>query len=73
MPFEDNVSKSSLPGSINTHSEEDTQAPVEDLSQTAASSSSSSERRTTEGLFECNICLEMASEPVVTLCGHLFW
>ncbi|GLJ16162.1 hypothetical protein SUGI_0269840 [Cryptomeria japonica] len=22
--------------------------------------------------FECNICLEMASEPVVTLCGHLF-
>eukprot|EP01018_Ginkgo_biloba_P013780 Gb_11311 [translate_table: standard] len=22
--------------------------------------------------FECNICLEMASEPVVTSCGHLF-
>ncbi|KAJ3369294.1 hypothetical protein GGF31_005394 [Allomyces arbusculus] len=24
------------------------------------------------GLFECNVCLETASDPVVTLCGHLF-
>lgn len=23
--------------------------------------------------FECNICLEQVNEPVVTLCGHLFW
>jgi len=23
-------------------------------------------------MFECNICLETASEPVITLCGHLF-
>jgi E3 ubiquitin-protein ligase RNF5 len=23
--------------------------------------------------FECKICLEVASEPVVTTCGHLFW
>lgn len=22
--------------------------------------------------FECNVCLELASEPVVTLCGHLY-
>ena len=22
--------------------------------------------------FECNICLELASSPVVTLCGHLY-
>ena len=24
------------------------------------------------GVFECNICLEQAHEPVVTFCGHLF-
>ncbi|PWA93164.1 Zinc finger, RING/FYVE/PHD-type [Artemisia annua] len=24
------------------------------------------------GFFDCNICLDMASEPVVTCCGHLF-
>jgi hypothetical protein len=23
------------------------------------------------GFFECNICIEMAGDPVVTLCGHL--
>lgn len=23
-------------------------------------------------LFECNICLELARDPVVTLCGHLY-
>ncbi|KAI9102024.1 hypothetical protein DFS34DRAFT_692678 [Phlyctochytrium arcticum] len=26
----------------------------------------------TEVEFECNICLETASNPIVTLCGHLF-
>lgn len=25
-----------------------------------------------ESVFECNVCLELAKEPVVTLCGHLF-
>ncbi|KAH9302984.1 hypothetical protein KI387_014567, partial [Taxus chinensis] len=24
------------------------------------------------GNFECNICLELAQDPIVTLCGHLF-
>ena len=23
--------------------------------------------------FDCNVCLDVASEPVITLCGHLFW
>jgi E3 ubiquitin-protein ligase RNF5 len=26
-----------------------------------------------ESSFECHICLEIASEPVLTPCGHLFW
>ncbi|KAD4179156.1 hypothetical protein E3N88_27747 [Mikania micrantha] len=24
------------------------------------------------GVFECNICFDLAEDPVVTLCGHLF-
>lgn len=30
------------------------------------------ERSNSVSNFECNICLEMAREPVVTSCGHLF-
>lgn len=25
------------------------------------------------GNYECNICLDMAKDSVVTYCGHLFW
>ena len=25
-----------------------------------------------EGAFECNICLDVATDPVVTQCGHLY-
>jgi hypothetical protein len=28
---------------------------------------------TEDSRFECNICLDQVNEPVVTLCGHLFW
>ena len=24
-------------------------------------------------VFECNICLELPKDPVVSKCGHLFW
>jgi E3 ubiquitin-protein ligase RNF5 len=33
---------------------------------------SSSKPKESSGAFECNICLENATEPVTTLCGHLF-
>lgn len=36
--------------------------------QTASSSSPSS----SSGSFECSICFDVATEPVVTRCGHLF-
>jgi E3 ubiquitin-protein ligase RNF5 len=25
-----------------------------------------------DGMFDCNICFEQATEPVITVCGHLF-
>ncbi|XP_057949307.1 E3 ubiquitin-protein ligase RMA1H1-like [Malania oleifera] len=30
------------------------------------------EPENTEGCFDCNICLDFAHDPVVTLCGHLY-
>jgi len=24
-------------------------------------------------MIECNICLDIARDPVVSICGHLFW
>ncbi|KNC97520.1 uncharacterized protein SPPG_06996 [Spizellomyces punctatus DAOM BR117] len=43
------------------------------MSATASTASPSESDRDDEGNeFECNICLEMASNPIVTLCGHLF-
>ncbi|KAJ6848202.1 RING finger protein 5 [Iris pallida] len=35
-------------------------------------SSSSNNNNSDAGNFECNICLELAQDPIVTLCGHLF-
>lgn len=28
---------------------------------------------TKQSAFECNICMLIATSPVVTPCGHLFW
>jgi len=27
----------------------------------------------TNGTYDCNICLDIAKDTVVTFCGHLFW
>jgi hypothetical protein len=31
------------------------------------------EEKEKSSTFECNICLETAEQPVITMCGHLFW
>lgn len=36
------------------------------------SSSSNNTSSSDAGDFECNICLDLAQDPIVTLCGHLF-
>lgn len=44
--------------------------------EAAAGRAGANESSKTEGAaaqFECNVCLETASEPVITRCGHLFW
>uniref|UniRef100_A0A0V0HSV0 E3 ubiquitin-protein ligase RMA n=1 Tax=Solanum chacoense TaxID=4108 RepID=A0A0V0HSV0_SOLCH len=39
---------------------------------TFESSSSSGNGSNDAGDFECNICFELAQDPIVTLCGHLY-
>jgi len=41
-------------------------------SSSVSSSTPSVPSETNDGCFECNICLDSAYEPVVTLCGHLY-
>eukprot|EP00762_Andalucia_godoyi_P004253 ANDGO_05492.mRNA.1 RING finger protein 5 len=38
----------------------------------SSSNDSNSSASDGKGAFECSICLDTASEPVVTVCGHLF-
>ncbi|XP_031113343.1 E3 ubiquitin-protein ligase RNF185-like [Ipomoea triloba] len=37
-----------------------------------SSSSSNGNNGSDAGNFECNICFDLAQDPIVTLCGHLF-
>jgi len=31
------------------------------------------EEEKNDSTFECNICLDIARDAVISLCGHLFW
>ncbi|KAL5227116.1 hypothetical protein ABZP36_015381 [Zizania latifolia] len=42
------------------------------VGESAAAVNSGSGGSKDSGSFDCNICLELAQDPVVTLCGHLF-
>ena len=43
-----------------TSAESTSQEPTDDRNDAAAN-------------FECNICLDVASDAVISLCGHIFW
>jgi len=47
--------------------------PTEDDAGATASGSSPNPAREESGTFECNICLDTAKDPVISMCGHLFW
>lgn len=36
-------------------------------------SSSKNNIESEDARFSCNICLDQVRDPVVTLCGHLYW
>ena len=38
-----------------------------------ATSTKEEEDKNVDSPFECNICLDIASDAVISLCGHLFW
>lgn len=40
--------------------------------QSSTYSTSGNNNNNDSGSFECNICFELAQDPIVTLCGHLF-
>jgi E3 ubiquitin-protein ligase RNF5 len=41
--------------------------------QPRATSSTEDDSSDDSQFFQCNICFDPVRQPVVTLCGHLFW
>ena len=46
---------------------------AEERSTFASDSSKKESDNEQNSNFECNICLDVARDAVVSLCGHLFW
>ncbi|KAL7141251.1 hypothetical protein ABFS83_08G040900 [Erythranthe nasuta] len=47
----------------------DAHDPITNAQQTSSSSTGNANEA---GDFECNICIDLAQDPVITLCGHLY-
>ncbi|XP_074309098.1 uncharacterized protein LOC141643724 [Silene latifolia] len=45
---------------------------LDDSTFAANSSDSTDNNNNDAGDFECNICFDLAQDPIITLCGHLF-
>jgi len=58
------ASESSTPP-VQSQQQQDSSTPQENSNSESGSNSDCS-------TFECNICLETAGQPVITMCGHLF-
>ena len=41
-------------------------------SESSSCSKKSTERERASNLFDCNICWQLAKDPIVTQCGHLY-
>lgn len=50
-----------------------TYEPASSSNERSNSNENSNGNGEENSMFECNICLEQSTEPVITLCGHLFW
>lgn len=72
------------PGNVSNESAPSSSAPnnIEDILDTDIPPSNRNTRETESAepssptdsqFFECNICYDPVRQPVVTLCGHLFW
>ena len=48
-------------------------AGVENQGASGATGGEEEGTETSDGAYECNICLDQARDAVVSMCGHLFW